>query len=375
LPGFNGLLLLRERSIWIVPYFQSAEAAYAQPLIPDVGCVSGRSAVFAEGVLWFAAPSGLHSFDGTTLTNHSERLGGLDRKVWDHAGELTTCYYNRNDWKVTFACDGSGLSIDIRNGAVSLCSAPEYCCANIATSAYSGPLYGGDGEIWKEESTANNSLTLDRNGSMATSSRDFGALITYPITDLTWTWNNGVTSGTAFLGWEGSVFSGGSALWLASAGLCGRALTLVDGDATDAFTVSLGHWTSPSSMLARTQQTQSAMSSILIDNTLCYYEGQDVFLSRHRQASIYERMDIFASDFVDASASIVGAFYALGSAGYAASSAFSSGSFENDSVYQVPIRLRGQQFYYYLRVAGKKTFPNIRSVGVHFRLCGPRSRA
>lgn len=374
LPGFNGLLLLRERSIWIIPYFQTSDAAYAQPLIPDVGCASGRSAVFAEGTLWFAAPSGLHSFDGQTLTNHSERLGGLDRKVWDHAPGLTTCYYNRNDWKVTFACDGSGLSIDIRNGAVSLCSAPEYCCTTVATSSYSGPLYGGDGEVWKENSTANNSLTLDRNGAMATSAKDYRLLATYPLANVNLDWNDGVASGAAFIGWRGSIFSGATAGWLSSASFCGRSLTLVDGNIEDAFTLPLGYWASPSAMLVRTKQSQTGMGNLLIDNTLCYYEGQDVFLSRHRQASIYERMDLFASDFVNTSASLTGAFFVLTSSGQSMSSSFSTIVFNEDSVYQVPIRLRGQQFYYYLRVVGSKSFPNIRSIGVHFRLCRERSR-
>ena len=59
----GALMLLRESSIWIIPQFSTDDTAYAQLFIPGIGCVSGSCAVWANGILWWASPGGIYSWD------------------------------------------------------------------------------------------------------------------------------------------------------------------------------------------------------------------------------------------------------------------------------------------------------------------------
>ena len=141
-PGFGGLLVLKERSIWIIPYFQTDEEAQCQSIVPDVGVVGGDAAVFVDGILYFASADGLYIFNGSGVERISESLNKADLVVWDHDPRSTRAYYDRRNFKVVFWCDGSFVSIDVRNGAIRLGATNDRCVTNISSTAYSVPYTG-----------------------------------------------------------------------------------------------------------------------------------------------------------------------------------------------------------------------------------------
>jgi hypothetical protein len=150
LPGFGGLLLLKERSIWAVAPFASDEDVVAGQIIPNIGCVSGDAAVFVDGVLYWAATEGLFVYDGTTVTNITKDINGLQKMVWDHDPRGTRAMYDGDNFKVVFWNDGSCISLDVRNGAIRLGSSNDRCIASVSSINYSGPVYGGVGGVFKE---------------------------------------------------------------------------------------------------------------------------------------------------------------------------------------------------------------------------------
>jgi hypothetical protein len=149
-PGFGGLLVLKERSIWIIPYFATDEEAVCQQLIPDVGVVGGDAAVFVDGILYFASNDGLYIYNGQTTERISQYLNKAELVVWDHDPRSTRAYYDRRNFKVIFWNDGSFVSVDVRSGAIRLGASNDRCVTNISSVAYSGPVYGGTGGVFKE---------------------------------------------------------------------------------------------------------------------------------------------------------------------------------------------------------------------------------
>ena len=149
-PGFGGLLVLKERSIWIIPYFATDEEAVCQQLIPDVGVVGGDAAVFVDGILYFASNDGLYIYNGQTTERISQYLNKSELVVWDHDPRSTRAYYDRRNFKVVFWNDGSFVSVDVRSGAIRLGASDDRCVTNISSVAYSGPVYGGTGGVFKE---------------------------------------------------------------------------------------------------------------------------------------------------------------------------------------------------------------------------------
>ena len=148
--GFGGLVVLKERSLWIIPQGAEEASFSCEPLIPDVGCVSGSAAVFANGILWWASPGGIYAFDGNAPVNYSDRLEGVDRHVWSSNPRKTRCWHDAQNFRVVFACEGAAIAIDTRSGAASLMGIPYTCATSANTSEYSGTVYGGAGGIWKE---------------------------------------------------------------------------------------------------------------------------------------------------------------------------------------------------------------------------------
>lgn len=173
MPGFGGLLVLKERSIWIIPYFATDEEATCQQLVPDVGVVGGDAAVFVDGILYFASSDGLYIFNGQTTERISKSLNKADLVVWDHDPLSTRAYYDRRNFKVVFWNDGSFVSIDVRNGAIRLGASNDRCVATISSTAYSGPVYGGSGVVYKETDSTN--AIKDFNGNTLRTYDDFGA--------------------------------------------------------------------------------------------------------------------------------------------------------------------------------------------------------
>lgn len=150
LPGFGGLLILKERSIWAVPPFTTDEEAVTGQIIPNIGCVSGDAAVFVDGVLYWAATEGIFVYDGTTTTNVTKDINGLQKMVWDHDPRGTRAMYDGDNFKVVFWNDGSCISLDVRNGAIRLGASNDRCVASVSSITYSGPVYGGTGGVFKE---------------------------------------------------------------------------------------------------------------------------------------------------------------------------------------------------------------------------------
>jgi hypothetical protein len=150
LPGFGGLLLLKERSIWAVSPFTKDEEAACGQIIPNIGCVSGDAAVFVDGVLYWAATEGIFVYDGTTTTNVTKDINGLQKMVWDHDPRGTRAMYDGDNFKVVFWNDGSCITLDVRNGAIRLGSSNDRCVASVSSINYSGPVYGGTGGVFKE---------------------------------------------------------------------------------------------------------------------------------------------------------------------------------------------------------------------------------
>ncbi len=175
IPGFGGLLVLKERSIWIVPYFSTDEEATCQQLIPDVGVVGPDAAIFVDGILYFASADGLYVFDGQSTTRISESLNKADLKVWDHDPRGTRAMYDRRNFKIKFWNDGSYVSIDVRNGAIRLGADNDRCVTNISHADYSGPVYGGTGGVFKEASAYTNRGLLGIDGKMPRLTDDFTA--------------------------------------------------------------------------------------------------------------------------------------------------------------------------------------------------------
>jgi len=148
--GFGGLILLKERSLWVIPQAMEEATMACEPLVPDVGCVSGSAAVFANGILWWASPGGIYAFDGNAPVSYSERLEGVDRHVWSSNPRATRCWHDARNFRVVFVCDGAAVAIDTRTGAASLMGLPYYCAADSNTPEHTGTVYGGDGMVWKE---------------------------------------------------------------------------------------------------------------------------------------------------------------------------------------------------------------------------------
>ncbi|MHA2064678.1 MAG: hypothetical protein ACXABY_09920, partial [Candidatus Thorarchaeota archaeon] len=381
LPGFGGLLVLRESSIWIIPQFVTADQAFIQPLLPDTGCVSGAAAVFAEGVLWIASPGGIYSFNGSDPPfNHSERLDGLDWNVWDHSPRETRAYYDRKSWTIVFTCDGTGISIDVRSNATALISAPERIAIQCNTSDYRGPIFGSDGMVWRQFKTSgtspsNRTLSLDLGGT-GVCDNQVVRLGATTFSALNWHWTEEGNSGTVLCGRTATALSG-SAEWLTDTSEVGRSYTNYKRNGSDIWTVTLHDGDGGSGSFFRS--TQGLLDWMSLDFTPMYYRSQDLYLGRYRGGRIYERMDL-AFDTLGkeghyTSVTCGVAFYALLPETATPQKTSAQGAdLESNSDYQLPLRMRGHQCYYELLHEHDSELQPLNAIGIHFRVSKTRGR-
>lgn len=377
LDAFGGILLLREQSIWIIPQFQVADQAFAQELLPAIGCVSGRAAVFAHGILWWASPAGIYSWDGENVPiNHSDRLRGLDQQIWDHDPRRTVAYFDQRNFRVIFVCDGSGIAIDINTGAVALFSAPESSYAEAATSAYSGALYGGEGMIWKEV-VGNLSLSLDFDSS--TPSGAAGLNGTDDLSELYWYW--AYTHGTDdYIGsercaFQGSAFFSSGTSVLTSASLAGRTITGLNDDKDDVWTNVIMDITSPSTAIVRS--TQPSAENFTLDRYPFYYRSQEIFLGRMADSRRHHRLDLLTGEIeaaTDVVADITTKAFVPGESDFN-SVRNATAELTHKDVLQMHLQnMRGNQFEYSIFHAGTVDAAEIEAVGIYFTEAGPRNR-
>ena len=369
LPGMGGLLILRERSIWVIPEFASDDAAFIQPLIPDIGVVSGAAAVFSDSILWWASPGGIYSFDGNQVTNHSERLDGIDRSVFSECPAETTAYYDRTNWKVVFACAGAGISFDVRTGAAALVSAPETCATEVNSSDYSGPVFGAAGMVFKEVDGSNKSLTLDFNGNDI--SNNPGKLINAGTIYINFIDES--TTYSAICGFTHTSINAASATYMTSGTHVGRTMTQANTALTSLWSLPIQAVSTPTAALFQAYHT--AQVSLWINSFPMHYESQDLFLGRMADGRCYERIDFVTDETVADSAKASYTFESLVPSGASAMVASATTVWTyKQNVMQLPIRLRGNQARYTVYCDNFNSFPEIVSVGVHFRVSPPRGR-
>jgi len=373
LPGFGGLLLLRERSIWIIPQFLEVENAYAQPLINGIGCVSGQSAVFAENILWWASPTGITSFDGEKLTDHSDRIKGVDRAVWQGSPRSTLAYYDRVHYRLVFVCDGAGVTLDIRSGAVSLVSAPETAYAEAGLADYAGPLYGGHGMVFKE-CAGNRSLTLSSSAGMSTSLP--GPTTAGTLVPVLYHWHDGTTAavGTATLGYEFPGLLAGD--YLTASAHEGRAVHFLASDrsgihAGQVFGVGS---TSSASSYALIGCDRAATGDWFVERVPLYYGGQDLFLGAQFDSRVYERVDWITGDQQSATATAAFACYAKIEGRSAELAVSVVAAMAPDTGFEVGVGKRGNQFRYTFLSSAPENLPEIKSLRVRFSQQRPGSR-
>jgi hypothetical protein len=374
LPGFGGMLVLRERGIWIIPQFVNAAQAFVQPLLPDVGCVSGAGACFAEGILWWASAGGIYSYDGHTITNHSDRLDGVDRKVWDHAPRKTVAYYDRMNWRVLFICDGAGIAIDVRSGATTLVAAPENCIVEAATTAYSGPLYGCEGMVYKE-GTGNKGLTLDSSG--AISGESAGPVTAAGINGLNFNWHDLVSAhvGTALVGYEIPDLNASAQNFLDSTSAVGRLLISKKSDNTELWGKvihSVGETNSVTSYaMVRTEQALS--DEFYVDRLPMYYESQDLYLGPRAESRVHKKLDLVTGELTSTATADVALYSKI--PGYASEMvATARGTLTEEKDFNLQASLRGNQCRYVVSSHAPGDLAEIKSVRVHFEPGKPRGR-
>lgn len=375
LPGFGGLLLLRENSIWHVPQFLDSTTAFATVLIPEAGCVSSSAALFVADVLWFLSPKGLYSFGNGQLINHSVSLENIDRSVWDNNIRETTAYYRTGPAKVVFVCMGTGLSIDVQTGAVALCSAPETCIVEMATESYSGTVFGATGQLWKEVS-GNKSLSLDTGGAMSTNNLGLTTLQT--LTYLYFTWTDGIeNTGTVPIGMYSTSTSIADATygWLASGSIVGKTLSLYQNTSYDDI-CSLAIEGVEQNDIMYCKHANAFSTSIFshwaIEQVPWAYQSQDAWLGHKKDPKIYDSMDVTTGDIGGSATVDLVASSRL--QGAAATETSGTAVWGTNNSYQLAVRTRGNRFHYLVKGCDANDTPNIRSIRTHFVPLRPRGR-
>lgn len=378
LGGPDGLLLLRERSIWIIPPFADASAAWAYPLHPSIGCVSGSCAVWAGGYLWWASPLGLHSWDGQGLPqNHTQRVSGYDKKVWDHAPRRTIAYYDSREFKVVIACEGAGISIDINTGAIALVSAPERSYLDVQSSSYSGPVYGHVGGIFKQATAGNNSLTLSATAEACNSISAVSTAGTYG--QLSWFWADGGESATHSVGIKGNATAFAAGLtYLSKTSEIGRTFNSLDSDYeelwSDTITDVVDLGSTASGILLRSEQ--SILDESGIEAIPFYYKSQPAYIGRSLRDHYFERMDIYTDDVACTTDGVADISFTSWIPGQTTAQTITqtAATIEPNQVHELHGLVRGNRFQYTIFSSGTADLPNILEVGVHLRSTRERGR-
>ncbi len=309
MPGFGGLLVLKENSIWIIPQADNSAGYMAQLLIPDIGVVSADAAVFVNGALWFADNSGIYVFDGNSINQVSDKLDGLERNVWDGDPRKTRAYYDKENWKVVFVCEGTAITFDSRTGAASLCGLPDSCYGFISSSDYSGPLYGQDGMIMKEFKGNMGLALTDENyeqagnyyGPSATFSRDSGDIS--DVTDITEYWTDGTNSGSEVIGYTETGIGDSTTTYLDTSSVVGSLLTqwTVDGiSVTRDYDVccNMVHISPDVNTIYMKTMPSTGLTEYYLGISPMYYKGQNIYFQTDQSEKIVELLTVLFGDWV-----------------------------------------------------------------------------
>ncbi len=367
MPSSEGLLLLRARSIWIIPAFATDADAWAYPLHADIGVVSGDAAIMAAGLLWWAAPTGLHSWDGKSEPiNHSQRLEHQDLKVWDHAPRRTVAYEDTDQYKVVFTCEGTGIAIDTRSGAVAMVSAPEACYMDYQSTAYSGPLYGGRSGLFRR-AEGNASLSLSSAGTAAGNAQQMTA--TADLSALYYDWALDGRSAQAMVGVFSTAGSFSTAAeWLTSTSDVGRTISTVASDHSDFWTCFASDAIQGANAMVVNCE-QPLLSHLCIDSIPFHYKSQYLYHGRSRTDHTFERLDFYTNaeaGTADGSLDVTFTSWASGEPTAMITSATAAAVPENE-LHELKIRTRGNRYQFELTDRGIVGLPNIMELGVHIR--------
>ena len=367
MPSQEGLLLLRARSIWIIPPFATDSDAWAYPLHHDIGCVSGDAAIMAAGLLWWAAPIGLHSWDGKSEPiNHSQRLEHQDLKVWDHAPRRTVAYEDTDQYKVVFTCEGTGITIDTRSGAVAMVSAPETCYMDYQSTSYSGPVYGGRSGLFRR-AVGNASLSLSSAGTAAGNAQQM--ITAADISALYYDWELDGRSAQAM----GGVFSTAGSFstaseWLTSTSDVGRTISMVAEDYSDMWTCFASDAIQGANALVVNCE-QPLLSHLCIDSIPFYYLTQYMYHGRSRTDHTFERLDFYTNEeagTADGTLDVTFTSWASGEPTAMITSA-TAATVPESELHELKIRSRGNRYRFALADRGTVGLPNIMELGVHIR--------
>jgi hypothetical protein len=317
LPGFGGLLVLKENSIWIIPQADSAAGYMAQLLIPDIGVVGADAAVFVNGVLWFADCSGIYTFNGESVSYVSEQLDGLERNVWDTNPRKTRAYYDKENWKVVFVCQGTAITFDSRTGAASLCGLPDTCYVSASSSDYSGALYGQDGMIMKEcKGNMGLSLASDNyytgsfyRGPLNNWERTSGD-VDSNITDITVYWTYRGDSGSKVIGYEKTGIGSASSNYLGEGSVVGQTFTQWEKDSISVtrdydIICKTIHFCNADDSIVFKSLPDSKLDEYYLGFHPMYYKGQYIYFDVDQSEKIVELLTVLFGDWVK------GAWYSL----------------------------------------------------------------
>ncbi|MEA1909934.1 MAG: hypothetical protein U9M89_02855 [Patescibacteria group bacterium] len=375
IPGFGGLLLLKERSIWIIPYSDTADGFLAQQLIPNSGVVSADAAIFVEGALWYASDDGIHVFDGEKLTNVSESLDGADRFVWEVNPRKTKAWYDKRNWKIVFSCDGAAISFNSRNGGASISGCPDSCYLDISTSGYSGALYGSDGMIWKNDSEST-VQTLDFNGT--TSSENHGPVDTTDstISDIDWYWTDGEgNSGSERIGidYDTDLTTEQTSSWLgATTDVQGRIFTQWSKTDGEIWAASINVVGAQGKMCFKT--IRDDLDYFFIDKFPVYYKGQFVYFLSRAEMKITELLELVFGDTNDSDAQADISFVAetIGENTTTNTTSVANTTLSVNDLVRIPIQSKCYRGYYTFESDTTSDLPPLRDLRLHYSSIRPR---
>jgi hypothetical protein len=308
------------------------------------------------------------------VTNHSDRLGGVDRKVLNHAPRKTVAYYDRMNWRVVFICDGSGIALDVRTGAATLLAAPETCVVEAATQSYSGPLYGCEGMVYKEAS-GNKGLTLDSSG--AVSAETTGPVTAAGILGLQFNWHDMVSAhvGTAIVGFEIPDLNPTVQNFLDSTSAVGRMLLSRKTDKTELWAKiihSVGETASATSY-AMVRTEQSLGDEYYVDCLPLYYESQDLFLGPRAESRIHKKLDLVTGELTSTATADVALYSKI--PGYATEQIATARTvLSEEKDFNLHATLRGNQCRYVISSDAPENLAEIKAARVHFEPGRPRGR-
>lgn len=405
MPGFGGLLLLKENSIWIIPQADNTAGYMAQLLIPDIGVVSADAAVFVNGALWFADNSGIYTFDGNSIQQVSDKLDGLERNVWDGNPRKTRAYYDKENWKVVFVCEGTAITFDSRTGAASLCGLPDSCYGFMSSSDYSGSLYGQDGMIMKEFK-GNMGLALT-NEDYEQGGNTYGPSITFSyengdvsdLTAITEYWSDGTNSGSTVIGYSESGIGDSTVDYLNISSIIGSTFTQWNTDdisVTRDYDICCNtiHISPDVNTIYLKTLPGTGLTEYYLGIIPMYYKSQNIYFDVDQSDKIIEQLSVLFGDWVRGTfynfylsngeeylelnkyCPVVTVDYTAETLGeYFTSNEVTSGEeafVEDRYFFRLPVQRKGYRGYYEVLSKSFENLPPVKSIFLHYNVLRPR---